>query len=245
MELHMDESCRMPGSEKTAQITLFGVPFDRRAAGVPGQSFGPDAIRKSWQLLEPKGRFRDIGNLVCGSPEDVDSKLRETVSRAKNPFIALGGDHSITIPIVEALKPEKVVLFDAHDDFRDEYLGFKRGAMNVAARIADVVGRENVCVIGARQISEGRSIIRTEIPDGFQKCYVSIDIDVLDPSVAPGTGTPVPDGLGVKELLNLLVGLEPVAADIVEVNPLLESNITPATAAYICQHLLKMPWSTR
>jgi len=245
MELHMDGSYIMPGSEKDALVTIFGVPFDRRAAGIPGQSLGPNAIREAWQLLEPCGKFRDIGNLVCGSPEDLDSKLKDTVSRAKGPFLALGGDHSITIPIVESLKPKKVVLFDAHDDFRDEFLGFRRGAMNVAARVADAVGKKNLCIIGVRQISEGVDSIMKRIPDGFEKCYISIDIDVLDPSFAPGTGTPVPCGLSVKELISLLQGLEPVSADIVEVNPLIERNTTCTTAAYICQHLLRLPWPRR
>ncbi len=243
MELHMDDSNTLSGSDEEAEVTLFGVPFDRRAAGIPGQSLAPNSIRESWKLLEPKGSFRDIGNLVCGSPQNMEERLKETVSRASGPFLALGGDHSITIPIVEELQPEKVVLFDAHDDFRDEFLGFRRGAMNVAARLAEAVGKENICIIGARQISHGRSVIKTGIPDGFQKCYLSIDIDVLDPSVAPGTGTPVPDGLEVAELFSLLRGLEPVAADLVEVNPLIERNVTPATAAYICQHLLELPWT--
>lgn len=239
----MDESVRLSGTHPEGKVTIFGVPFDRRAAGIPGQSLGPNAIRRAWQLLEPMGDFCDIGNLVCGSPLDMEQKLKETISKRRGPFLALGGDHSITIPIVEELKPEKIVLFDAHDDFRDEFLGFRRGAMNVAARLADIVGKKNICVIGARQISEGRSILKTEIPDGFQKCYLSIDVDVLDPSIAPGTGTPVPGGISVNELFNLIQGLEPIGADFVEVNPLLERNITPATAAYICQHLLELPWT--
>ncbi len=165
--------------------------------------------------------------------------------------ILLGGEHSVCVPLIELMAKEHtglvVVIIDAHLDYRDHYLGDKNSHACTHRRIADVVGQQNCMSLGVRSISpeewiemkastidpiymdaftlrkEGMKLAIQEIerrwPDS--KIHLSLDIDGIDPSFAPGTGTPEPfglDPLDIKELINAL-GSRLVGMDITEVCP--------------------------
>ncbi len=165
--------------------------------------------------------------------------------------VVLGGDHSISIPVVRGLSdiPLHVVHFDAHLDLMDDFLGMKYTHSNPMKRILEMEHVSGLTQIGIRGLlngvdwstgqNESKTTIITadevhergvqwaaaKIPQ-TENLYISIDIDVLDPKEAPGTGTPEFGGLYYRQLVHLLrktldkgslAGL-----DLVEVNPLFD-----------------------
>jgi agmatinase len=245
MELWSDRSKIFAGSTlkaKEADCFLLGIPFDSGCISIPGQRLAPQAIRWYLESFEPiKPKIYDIGDLIVAPEFPVlRERLNKTIPRIPGKFVCLGGDHSITLPIVEALKPKLVVSFDAHCDFRDEYLGGKLNAATVMKRVSEIC---EVIVIGVREKFGGNCVMFDELesfsPKDRKKAYLSIDVDVLDPSIMPGTGTPVPPGINLKKLFELIENFDPVAADIVEVNPLIEKNVSCSTAAKILMKLFE------
>jgi len=245
MELWSDRSKVFAGSTlttKEADSFLLGVPFDSGCISIPGQRLAPQAIRYYLESFERwEGNIYDIGDLVVPPEFSVlRERLRETVSRIPGKFVCLGGDHSITLPIIEALKPKLVVSFDAHCDSRDDYLGGKLNAATVMKRVSEIC---EVIILGVRQKFGGKCVMIDELesfsPKDKKKAYLSVDVDVLDPSIMPGTGTPVPPGLPLQQLLSLIDEFSPVGADVVEVNPLIEKNVSCSTAARVAIKLFE------
>lgn len=184
--------------------------------------------------------------------------------------IFLGGDHSITCYLVKRLLEtgaiSSVIVIDAHADFRDSYRGNRYSNASAMRRIADLIGFEQVIELGVRSASEeeyrelnGRirlydaAVIRErgvawltgELgKEAEKKTYLSIDIDVLDPGIAPGVEHPEPCGLALPELIALLRGVlatrDVVASDVVEVNPRLDCGnaLTSLHAARVVFELL-------
>lgn len=245
MELWTDRSKIFSGSlekPEKARSFLLGVPFDAGCISIPGQRLAPQAIRNYLEALEAwETGIYDLGDLITAPEFPVlEKRLADTVSRIPGKFVALGGDHSITLPIVEALKPKLVVSFDAHCDSRDEYLGGRHNAATVMKRVSEIT---ETLVLGVRQKVGGTCVMLEDLASFSAKdkknAYLSIDVDVLDPSIMPGTGTPVPPGLSLQGLLSLLDQFNPVGADLVEVNPLIEKNVSCSVAARIVERLFK------
>jgi agmatinase len=157
------------------------------------------------------------------------------------PFM-LGGDHTATVPVIEVLAPAlpdlRVVQLDAHPDTREEFLGERYSYASAMARVMDVVAEERVYQVGMRTGSREEfarrrpgffpalaghplDVVKRLLPElAGHPVYVTIDVDVLDPSHAPGTGSPEPGGLSVPELVDVvrvLGGLRVVGGDLVEV----------------------------
>jgi len=170
----------------------------------------------------------------------------------------LGGEHTITLGVIKALKrrfPELyLVSLDAHPDFRSSYEGLSVGHATVMKRIAEIIGKERLIFLGLRTATpeeweelKGCYLVAFDplpLPPELKDkpLYISLDIDVLDPSCAPGTGNPEPGGWSFKELMNFLLSLKGynvVGMDIVEVSPPLDpSGITLATAAKILREAI-------
>ena len=174
--------------------------------------------------------------------------------------VAFGGDHTITYPIVKSFKkPIDVIHFDTHLDFVDGTENLKFSHSNPLKRVSEMENVNNITQIGIKGftdkkdnydesinygsniitasevIKNGTSWVIDQIPES-DNLYVTIDIDVLDPSVAPGTGTPEPGGLNYIQLKELLTNLhrkgDIQGFDMVEVNPLFDlSELTSLTAA--------------
>ena len=212
--------------------------------------------------------FWDAGDLELphGSPAGAVAAVAEYVGRAADhgavPFM-LGGEHLLTLGAVQALRRRHqdlaVVQLDAHADLRDTYLGDRLSHATVMRRVAEEVGGENVFPLGIRsgsaeEIAWGRAHTRwpeADLPAAARAAaealagrpvYVTLDIDVLDPSEAPGTGNPEPGGETFATLLaalDALRGLRVVGLDLVEVAPPLDpSGRTEVLAAAICRHIL-------
>ena len=263
-----------------AWYELVGVPFDGNAV-MKGARFGPAAIRLASQRLETFlwGRklelsdllYFDRGDLMLEHYQQGQSDRIPELELERRKMILMGGDHSLTYPLVKLLFDRgdlgSVIVIDAHADFRDEYENNRYSNACVTRRIAELVGFEHVVEIGIRSASEeeyqalqGRILVydaeavkenglnkllqalENEAEAG--KTYLSIDIDVLDPGIAPGVAHPEPDGMGLAELLALIRGIsacrEIVASDVVEVNPRVDAvgGITSLQAACVIFELL-------
>ncbi len=259
-----------------SEFAIFGVPYDATTSYKPGTRFGPDEIRKaSWgletfspvlkkDLIDVK--LCDLYNIIIeGSYENI---VERTLKASKNIMkkdiipIMMGGEHSITYPVVKAVKDVYgdfvLVHLDAHCDLRDEYLGNKYSHACVIRRCFDLT--EDVYQFGIRsgdkeewEFAEEYTNISMNLPtkkdiDNIKSLekpvYITIDIDILDPAYAPGTGTPEPCGYSTKELINSLYLFEKlknniIGFDVVEVSPHYDvGNITSIAAAKIIRELI-------
>lgn len=235
-----------------ADIVICGIPFDRTSSFIPGSRFAPQFIRQCAENIEEYSPYQnktlrgqticDYGDLQFSSEDrlsEIKKKVDDIVADTKLPLL-LGGEHTITLPIVQSLKHKysefSVVQFDAHCDMRDEYLGEKICHATIMRRVSDVVGIENVYQFGMRSgTKEGfafnKNLYKFEILKPLnsvidkikEPIYLTIDIDVLDPGVLPAVSTPEPGGISYRELIDSLLVLKNktiIGADLVEYNPL-------------------------
>lgn len=264
-------------------VAILGVPYDGGVSFRPGARFAPAAIREASRLLRPgyhveldtipveKKQFVDAGDVAC-TPYNI-GKAVEQIEEAASKFvgkekvvIALGGDHTIALPMLRATTkvhgPVALLHFDAHLDTWDTYFGepITHGTMFRRAFEEGLLIEDKSMHVGIRgpvydkddfvrdhefgfQILRCSDIDEIGVPAAIQRVkdrigdtpvYVSIDIDVLDPAYAPGTGTPEMGGLHSRELLRLLRGLNGlniVGADVVEVAPAYDHADTTSLAA--------------
>ncbi len=239
-------------------MRVIGISYEGLTAGRGGAREGPygvfDAIRylEPYSVLfersvtiEPQGIVE-----VEGMGEVAALEIEELVSEDVPAYV--GGDHFVTLGLVRGFRKYwdrlRVVVLDAHLDARDEFKGDKNNHATVVRRIYEEVG--DVTVMGVRNVSGeelawARGKIRV-IPYTLKPLftdtpvYLSIDIDVFDPSEAPGTGTPEPGGISFRTFLKWLreSSFPLVGFDVVEVSPPLDHNgITQALAATILREV--------
>jgi guanidinobutyrase / D-arginase len=285
---------RLPRREEVGacDVAVLGVPFDSGVTYRPGARFGPHAIRNASRLLRsyhpdqdvrPFGdqQVADAGDVGC-NPFDIGGAIAQIEAAADqvldgvSALLALGGDHTIALPLLRAVHrrhgPIALVHFDAHLDTWDTYFGaaythgtpFRRaweeglllegGATHVGIRgplftpddLVDDAGFGFAVVSAMDVLDDGRRAIAERIRERVADApmYVSIDIDVLDPGFAPGTGTPEAGGITNRELLGILRGLAGanlVGADIVEVSPPYDqAEITAVAASHAAYELLAL-----
>ncbi|GMA51051.1 agmatinase [Alicyclobacillus contaminans] len=214
--------------------------------------------------------YHDAGDLVLPFGNAKDSLLRtETyvsglVKDGKTPF-ALGGEHLISLPIIRVLHEHHpdlhVIHLDAHADLADVYFGESVTHATVMRRVLDFLPHNQFAQFGIRSadwselefaaarplrqctmdVAEPLAQWLAEVPQATP-LYVTVDIDVLDPAFAPGTGTPEAGGISPRELfaaLGLLRGRNVVGADLVEVAPQLDaSGCTAVLGAKIVREML-------
>jgi len=232
----------------------------------------PEAIRQvSWALESFSPALEtdlediqvcDMGDLelplgsVERALEIVEQYVEEVLSDEKFPVL-LGGEHLITLAAVRAFRqhyPDLMVLqLDAHADMREQYLGDRLSHATVMRRVSEVVGVKSVVQVGvrsgareelayARQIGSLCTIEKAMDRIGDRPVYLTIDIDILDPSTAPGVSTPEPGGLTGGELLALIYqlnSLEVVGCDVVELVPPYDpSQQSSITAAKLIRELI-------
>lgn len=223
-------------------------PGTRFASSVMrGESYGLETYSPYLDMdLEDKAIF-DAGDLELpfGNTEKVLRKINKfskKILKDKKIPLMIGGEHLVSLPQVEAVyekyKDIYVIHFDAHTDLRDEYMGETLSHASVMRRIWDFVGDNRIYQFGIRSGErwefnwakehtyltkfnfKGLKEAVEKIKD--KKVYITIDLDVLDPSVFPGTGTPEPGGVFFNDLMDAIKtmkGLNIVGADIVELSP--------------------------
>ncbi|WP_170514675.1 agmatinase [Ruegeria atlantica] len=283
---------RLPQVDSLAglDVAVLGVPMDIGTSWRSGTRFGPKQIRSESAMIRPYNmatfaapfdslQIADIGDLAINTFSLADSLkiIKESydaiLAQGVTP-VAMGGDHSITLPILRSIGakhgPVALVHVDAHADVNDEMFGERethgtvfrrayeeglivpdktfqigiRGSGYAASDFTEAKGwgfrqfpawelwQQNLTVTGAQ--------IRKEI--GEHPVYISYDIDSLDPSIAPGTGTPEIAGLTTPQALQLihaLAGMNVVGCDLVEVSPPYDATgNTALTAANLLFEML-------
>jgi agmatinase len=191
----------------------------------------------------------------------IRNGLGKILSEKKFPIL-LGGDHLITLPIVEEILTVyprlRLLQIDAHTDLREDYLGEPLSHSTVMRKVLDHLGEGRLFQIGVRSGTEEefklarkmKSIVSLE-PGSLssmtkrlrdQPVYITLDLDVIDPGLMPGVGTPEPGGLTFQEFIFLLKKLQPlhvVGLDIVELTPDYDSTqVSSVTAAVILREMI-------
>jgi agmatinase len=248
-------------------MVLQGILYDDKSSYLKGPALAPPLIRKAYSspsanyfsesgleihpdLWEDKGDFA-IGNYF--EIEEITAKnLRPSI-----PLVTLGGDHSITYPIVKAFNkvygPVDLLHIDAHADLYDEFEGDAHSHACPFARIMENHLAGRLVQVGLRTLSShqreqaakfGVEMIEMKdfdpslLPTFKNPIYLSVDIDALDPAYAAGVSHYEPGGLSTRQLIDLLQRLDvPIlGADIVEYNPLNDSH---QMTAMVCAKILK------
>lgn len=271
-------------------VAVLGIPMDIGTSWRSGTRFGPKQIRSESAMIRPynmattaapfdKLQIADIGDLAINTFSLADSLkiIKESydaiLTQGVTP-VAMGGDHSITLPILRAIAakhgPVALVHVDAHADVNDEMFGERETHGTVFRRAYEeqLIVPDKTFQIGIRgsgyaasdfteakgwgfrqfpawelwqqNLTQIGSTIRKTIGD--HPVYITYDIDSLDPSFAPGTGTPEIGGLTTPQALQLihaLGGVNVVGCDLVEVSPPYDpSGNTALTAANLLFELL-------
>ncbi|WP_461481396.1 agmatinase [Porticoccus sp.] len=264
---------RLPAADSAEglDVAIVGIGLDSGTSNRSGARFGPRQIRQESALVRPYSmatgaapfdsfQIADLGDVpinpynLSDSIAIIEAYYRELLEHPVVP-ISLGGDHTLTLPILRALAaklgPLALVHVDAHSDSNDSMFGekithgtvFRRAieeglvdprhmvqiglrATGYSAADFDWPRRQGVRVVQVencwhRSLSPLMEEIRSQF-GGERPSYLSFDIDGLDPSAAPGTGTPEPGGLtGIQalEIIRGCYGLNLVGGDLVEVAP--------------------------
>jgi agmatinase len=280
----------VPAHTVEADVAVIGVPYDEGTGFRPGTRFGPRALREAslryaffgtgpakrgyWDLEAGRRRLTQFRVVDCADVDIVALDLEGNFQRISDAVasvaaqgalpVILGGDHSITFPVVRGLEragPLSLVHIDAHLDFRDEVGGVRFGHGCPIRRVAELPFVRDIVSLGIRGLRaseddleaarvRGNRVVTAawirhagvvaalaQVPHA-ERIYVTLDIDALDPGIAPGTGTPDPGGLSYTEVRDLLQGIagkgRVVGFDLVEVNPWLDpTGVTPLTAAQL------------
>lgn len=254
---------------------LIGLPYDASSSFLRGSAAAPPAIRAAMQSpstnawsetgveIVEGAAFVDAGDLEL--PETGESRalveraIRDIVARGDRP-VSLGGDHSLTYPILRGLGPSHtgltILQIDAHSDLYDTFDGDRYSHACPFARILEEKLAVRLVQVGIRTMTAhtreqatrfGVDVIDMRAFDGGMRpsiagpVYVTIDLDGLDPAFAPGVSHHEPGGLTTRDVVALVQSLSGpiVGADVVELNPSRDpSGVTAMVAAKLVKEIV-------
>jgi agmatinase len=260
-----------------SKYVLRGILFDATSSFRTGSRWAPEAIRKASHNFEPyefdcnrelsEPLVHDLGDTEYGNLDemivDLAARTSYLAKDGKVP-ITLGGEHSITFPCVKGLADDKeltAVIFDAHLDFKKNYLGNEYGHACVAWNICQLgvplilVGirsgsrEEYQQALGGsfvysmdqiRRVGINRIVRKIASSIKTRATYLSIDMDVVDPAYAPGVGNPEPYGMTPLELRTAIRTLSPrvVGFDIAEITPDYDMGMSALVGAKLVRDFL-------
>src|ERR1700745_2193191 len=253
---------------------LLGIPLDENSSFQRGAAAAPPLIRDAlrcdasnmWSELGvdigAEGAYEDAGDLQLPQKDafhEIENSVGALLAKRQRP-VCLGGDHSITYPILRAFgrhfKDLTIIHFDAHPDLYDDFQGNRHSHASPFARIMgeklakrliqvgirtmNAAQKKQVARFGVEVFGIGRKRALEEVKT-WCPVYVSFDMDVLDPAFAPGVSHREPGGMSVREALEHLHSITAtvVGADIVEYNPSRDvSELTGTVAGKILKELL-------
>ena len=251
------------------KIAILGVPFDEKSSYLRGAAQGPAAVRavatgKCYSgytelgvNLEEDTVLVDLGDVDTSGDMDksfalIEKAVAGILAKGAAPIV-IGGDHSITYPVLKAFartfKPLDVLHFDAHPDLYDDLYGDRLSHACPFARIVEDGLAASVVQVGVRAITAAhrakalkggvRMIEMKDIQDPLHlrfanPVYVSFDLDALDPAFAPGVSHHEPGGLTTRQALQVIQSLKGrvVGLDVVELNPNRDPSGITAAAAF-------------
>jgi len=251
-------------------IKLIGIPYDGNSSYKKGSASAPSRIR----LMDTEGsanrfcengveivegeNYIDLGDLTFldDNPEWVYRKIKQTILNELTPrdkIISLGGDHSVSFPVIEAhtnmYKNLNVLHFDAHADLYDNFEDNPFSHASPFARLMEKGIIKSLTQVGVRTLNTHQKEqakkfdVKVVEMKGYKidfiktlkgPLYISLDLDVLDPAFAPGVSHHEPGGLSTRELISIIhqINAPIVGADIVELNPTRDVNNVTAMVAY-------------
>ena len=245
-------------------IRLLGVPFDGKSSFKGGARFAPHRIREEMKSpaynvysenrnpVLSDGLLDDLGDLKVGHFEELLPALNEKLVNGVK-YLIIGGDHSITYPIVEAMHaihgPFHVLHFDAHGDLYDEFEGDRFSHACPFARIMESNLVSSLTQVGIRTLTPdqdeqaqkfGVEVYEMKDVAHFDPSwlegplYISLDLDILDPAYAPGLSHREPGGVSPRMLIDWLhqIKVPVIGADLVEYNPIRDIDDRTATVCY-------------
>ena len=254
-----------------ATVSVLGIPFDDNSSFMFGAAKAPAKIREgmksqSSNLCAESGldlgeiqTWRDLGDMDLPEPytvfKDIQAGLKPLLEN-KNRLICLGGDHSITYPIIRAhaaYYPKLNILhLDAHADLYDSMDGNRHSHACPFARIMENQLADRLVQVGVRTLTPHQreqadkfKVEVHEMRDGIPEklefdgpVYLSLDMDCLDPAFAPGVSHYEPGGLSTRDVINIINNFKGqlVGADLVEFNPARDSH---GITSMVCGKLLK------
>ncbi|HEX8621268.1 MAG TPA: agmatinase family protein [Allosphingosinicella sp.] len=266
-----------PAMERNAgipELRLIGAPTDRHSSFLRGAALAPPLIRtalrsdhsnmtaESGVELGADILLGDRGDLPLAEADGDDALIAAAVAEAAADGavpLVLGGDHSVTVPVLEALAAAhgaiEILHFDAHADLYDDFEGNPRSHASPFARIMERGLARRLVQVGIRtlnrhcrdqaerfgvEIVEMRHFAPDAVPQPEGPLYVSLDLDAFDPAFAPGVSHHEPGGLSPRDVLAVLdrVRAPIVGADVVEYNPARDVNgVTAVLAAKLIKEV--------
>ncbi len=256
------------------KVVLTSVPFDAHSSFMTGPALAPDRIReclhngsgnywteRGFNPIEHK-QFQDIGSLVFSDYLHIADAADQAIQHGQR-LLTLGGDHSITYPLLKAHRQHytefSVLQIDAHGDLYDNFMGNRYSHACPFARIMEEGLCDRLVQVGIRtltphqrQQAESFGVEQIEmrhLPEKINELhfsrplYISFDMDGLDPAFAPGVSHHEPGGLTVREVIQILHSIKVpiIGADIVEYNPHRDhQGITAALATKLAKEILEL-----
>ncbi|MEW6127992.1 MAG: agmatinase [Acidobacteriota bacterium] len=258
----------------SSRIALIGIPLDDHSSFLKGAAQAPPLIRKAFHSdssndwtelgfnLGTEDVIYDAGDLKFTPTANVFAEIEQTIEsllESSLPVVSLGGDHSITYPIIKAFRKKysrlSILHFDAHPDLYDELGGNRFSHASPFARICEAGLADRLVQIGIRALTchqrEQADRFGVEIHEMKDwrgamdlqfatPVYLSIDMDCLDPAFAPGVSHHEPGGLSTREVIQQIHAIQApiVGADIVEFNPVRDvMDMTAMTAAKLLKEV--------
>lgn len=253
---------------KQTDFSVIGIPFDGLASARKGAALAPERLRHWSRHLTPFSEDRtrlkdmticDLGDVAITDPVNDFQLIRKQIAALPNIPITLGGDHSVSIPVLQGQRERYkdlrlgVLWVDAHPDLCDYFDGSRISHANTMRRALEFgIEPHDVCMVGLRSWEDqeidliensgihvytaasvaerGMRHVADSIRNILNDCdavHISLDIDCLDPSAAPGTGIPEFGGLTSRDVLTLIKStqdLSLVGLDVVEIAPQLDPS---------------------
>ena len=256
-------------------VTVFGIPFDENSSFLRGPAFAPAKIRQAFHSdsanyftescvnLKNHPGVKDGGDIVFkvgGNPMEMIEQEVTSVLQQTDKLFLLGGDHSITFPIIKGFysrfKDLTLLHIDAHGDLYDNFENNPHSHASPFARIMENGLAKRLVQVGIRTMTQHQreqadrfGVEVTEMKDwngSFRlkasgPIYISLDIDAIDPAFAPGVSHHEPGGFSSREVISILQNIKGnvVGADLVEFNPTRDpSGITAMLAAKLYKEIL-------
>lgn len=250
------------------QIQILGIPTDVNSSYRRGAATAPAAIRQAWRRYAEFGNAAtesgleigsdlsivDLGDVAVHEDESDHAAIAAAAEKAARvgPLLSIGGDHSVTFPLVAGLAavhgPLNLLHFDAHPDLYHDYEGNPRSHASPFARIMERGLAERLVQVGVRtwnkhnreqaqrfgvEVVEWADFAPATVPIPTGPLYITIDLDALDPAFAPGVSHPEPGGLSVRDIVAVIARIrtQVVGADVVELNPAHDTGDATAIVA--------------
>jgi len=251
-------------------IKVLGVPYDLNSSFLRGPGYAPDRIRimdiegsanrfsENGTEIIPGQAYTDLGDLDFPSiePRKVYEFIQSQVGafiETGDPLLSIGGDHSVSFPIIEAHAERypnlHILHFDAHGDLYENFDDNPFSHASPFARLMETGKIASLTQVGIRTLNTHQTeqakkygvkqIEMRNLNDAFLRelsdpLYISLDIDVLDPAFAPGVSHHEPGGLSTRQLIDFILQLphKPIGADLVEYNPKRDLNDMTAMVGY-------------